>query len=121
MKLSEVHKELLSNMYPNGYVVPGGEEKHYHVMFVDILNQKGVRSQDRAMIQKFFPVEWDRIQRAIEKEGIGITGHNEFAVIHDPRQVKSGPKPEPETEHPVKSDVQAKKPVRRKAPQKASK
>jgi hypothetical protein len=97
-------------MYPKGYIVPEGERGHYHVMFVDIISKPGEWPRGRAMMQKFFPVEWDRIKRAIEGNSVGVTGHNEFVIIHDPTVKKPEPKPEQE----VKPES-GKKPVKGRA------
>lgn len=101
MKLSEVHQELLDSKYPKGYVVPEGEEGHVHVMFVDIVGGgKGKIGRRVAVYQKYFPTEWKKMLTVIENPvyGIKITGHEEYAIVHDPAEqgkanVKSGPKP----------------------------
>jgi len=88
MKLSEVHSDLLKSVYPKGYVVPEGEEGYFHIMFVDILKSKGGRSTDRAVFQKYFPAEWTKMRAVIENPVYGIltTGHNEYAIVHDPAE-----------------------------------
>jgi len=53
-------------------------------MFVDVLKTKGPRSVDRAVFQKYFPKEWAVMERNIKDLGILVTGHHEYAVIHDP-------------------------------------
>ena len=113
MKLSEVHQDLLKSTangkHAKGYVVPEGEEGHFHIMFVDIIGGKGIIGVRKAIFQKYFPKEWDQSLKAIEKYGITITGHNEFAVLHDPTEVKPepkqkpGPKPEQKSNTPQKS------------------
>lgn len=86
MKISEVQKKLLDDHYPNGYDVPEGELGYYHIMFVDIINNKGGWSHGKAVFQKYFPKEWKAMLKVIENPSYGmiVTGHNEFAVIHDP-------------------------------------
>lgn len=86
MKLSEVHQELLDKVYPEGYVVPAGESDHFHIMYVDILSDKGGRSVDVPCLQKYGIKEWEQTLRVIENPtfGINITGHNEYFVLHDP-------------------------------------
>ena len=88
MKLSEVHQNLLDSVYPKGYVVPEGEEGYFHIMFVDILKGKGGRSTDRAVFQKYFPAEWQRMTAVIENPTYTIlaTGHHEYAIVHDPAE-----------------------------------
>ena len=91
MKLSEVHKELLDSVYPDGYVAPEGEEGYFHVMFVDIVKNKGKRTSDKAVFQKFFPVEWQKIKAVIDNPvyGILVTGHDEYAIVHYPTKKKA--------------------------------
>ena len=86
MKISEVQKKLLDAHYPDGYVVPKGEEGHFHIMFVDIISNKGGRSVDKAVFQKYFPKEWRDMLRVIENPTFGmiVTGHNEYVIVHDP-------------------------------------
>ena len=84
MKLSEVHQELFDSVYPDGYKVKAGEEGHFHIMYVDIISNKGARSIEKAIIQKYFPKEWEQSKKTIENYGVTVTGHNEYAVIHDP-------------------------------------
>ena len=84
MKLPEKHQELLKTYYPQGYQVSNGEERHYHVMFVDVLNTRGVRQVDRAVFQKYLPYEWGVMERNIKNLGILVTGHHEYSVIYDP-------------------------------------
>ena len=88
MKLSEVHQNLLDSVYPKGYIVPEGEEGYFHIMFVDILKSKGGRSTDRAVFQKYFPAEWQRMRAVIENPTYTIlaTGHHEYAIVHDPAE-----------------------------------
>ena len=84
-KLSVSHQEILDTRYPDGYVVPEGEEGHFHIMFIDIVKD-GQRTRDVPVIQKYYPVEWDRMRKAIENPVIGIlqTGHDEYCVLYDP-------------------------------------
>jgi len=86
MKISEVQKKLLNDYYPDGYDVSEGELSHYHIMFVDIINNKGGRSYDKAVFQKYFPKEWQAILKVVSNPSYGMipTGHNEFVVLHDP-------------------------------------
>ena len=74
----------METYYPKGYQISNGEERYYHVMFVDVLKTKGPRSVDRAVFQKYFPKEWAVMERNIKDLGILVTGHHEYAVIHDP-------------------------------------
>jgi len=96
MKLSKVHQELLDSF--GGYDVREDEKTLYHIMFIDILPTGG-RTEDRAIFQKYFPKEWVVMKRAIEKLGIKITGHNEYAILHDPTlaEPKADVKPKPRT------------------------
>jgi hypothetical protein len=86
MKLSEVHQDLMDKYYPEGYVVPAGESDHFHIMYVDIMRNKGGRSFDKPCLQKYMAKEWAQTLKVIENPvyGIKITGHNEYFVLHDP-------------------------------------
>ena len=103
MKLSEVHQNLLDSVYPKGYVVPEGEEGYFHIMFVDIVKGRGGRSTDRAVFQKYFPAEWARMRAVIENPTYTIlaTGHHEYAIVHDPTEVKPKAKPVPKPSQPI--------------------
>ncbi len=94
MKLSEVHQNLLETtakgIYAKGYIVPEGEEDYFHIMFVDIIKGKGKRATERAVFQKYFPSEWQRMKAVIESPVYTIlaTGHDEYAIVHDPAEAK---------------------------------
>jgi len=94
MKLSELHSDLLNSVYPKGYVVPEGEEGYFHIMFVDIVKGKGKRSTEKAVFQKYFPAEWTKMRAVIENPVYTIlaTGHDEYAIVHDPAEYEEAQK-----------------------------
>jgi hypothetical protein len=94
MNLSQRHQELFNEYFPD-FEVKQREKGDFHVMFVDIIPD-GKRTRDVPVMQKFNPKEWVSIKKSIEKLGIGITGHDEYSIIHDPtvKQVKPEPKGE---------------------------
>ena len=79
-------------MYPKGYEIqtiklPNGEEvgEHifFHILFVKQFTSKGAEKY-HAKIQKFPAKDWEQTKQAIQKWGIGITGQDEYGVVHDP-------------------------------------
>ena len=126
MKLSEVHQELLTSIYPDGYVVPEGEEGHVHVMFVDIVGGgKGKIGHRVANFQKYFPAEWQKIKAVIDNPvyGIVVTGHNEYSVVYDPAEYEAALKKAKEAkpgkaEKEVKPEEKPKPGPKPKTPQK---
>ena len=73
--------------FKKGYNVPEGEEKYFHILFVDRhVNMKSKTVSEKFSVQKYKPGEWRVIQKHIETPGIGIkvTGHDEFSILHDP-------------------------------------
>lgn len=87
MSTSNSHQE-----FKKGYSVPEGEEKYYHILFVD-KHVIGKSIVEQTSVQKYAQNEWPRIKKTIEDMGIGITAHDEFSVLHDPTAKKPGRKP----------------------------
>jgi len=111
MKISEVQKKLLNEYYPDGYDVAEGELGHFHIMFVDIINNKGGRSYDKAVFQKYFPKEWQAIVNVVTNPDYGMmpTGHNEYVVLHDPGEYAAVRAAEAKAEANAKVTAEAKK------------
>ena len=91
MNTSNSHQE-----FKKGYNVPEGEEKFFHILFLDRqVNMRSKTVAEKFSVQKYKKHEWGVMKKNIETPGIGIkvTGHDEFSVLHDPT-VKVEPKPE---------------------------
>ena len=116
MSLSKVHQELLDSIHPDGYPVPDGkvgdpmsEASYYHIMYVDIIKNKGSRSFDVAVFQKYSEKEWKQTLRVFEKHAIkAVTGHNEFAIVYDPIEAKVAAAAKAEKKLKAEADEKAK-------------
>ena len=115
MKLSQRHQVAFDEKFPNGYstdklTVKTGEvideSGYFHIMFIDIVKD-GKRTRDVPCMQKYSVKEWEATKNIIEGKNkmvqgsIQVTGHDEYAVIHDPtvkkaeaREAKAEVKPE---------------------------
>ena len=90
MKLSKVHQELLDEYYPKGFEVSPGDNRYFHIMFVNILGGgKGKIGYRDAVFHKYFTKEWLVMKKTIEKYGITVTGHDEYTVLYDPAEAKA--------------------------------
>jgi len=89
MNTSDSHQE-----FKKGYNVPEGEEKFFHILFIDILKD-GKRTRDVPVVQKYKGKEWKIIERNIHDRGIAVTGHDEYSVLHDPSVKPPKPKGRP--------------------------
>lgn len=93
MKLSEGHQAVLDELYPKGFEVSPGDERYFHILFVDIVDSgEGKIGRRVGMVRKYFTKEWKGMERTIADNGIRITQHNEYSVLHDPSKVKPEPK-----------------------------
>jgi hypothetical protein len=91
MNTSNSHQE-----FKKGYNVPEGEEKFFHILFLDrTVNMRSKTVAEKFSVQRYKPGEWRVIKKHIETPGIGIgvTGHDEFSILHDPTiEPKEAPK-----------------------------
>jgi len=110
MKLSKKHQEIFDEYFPDGYstdklTIKTGkvidESGYFHIMYIDI-KKDGNWTRGVPCVQKYSVDEWQSTKNIIEgngniKGGIHVTGHDEYAVIHDPtakaREAKADVKP----------------------------
>jgi len=111
MSTSNSHQE-----FKKGYNVPEGEEKFYHILFIDkhVVNKSIV---EKASVQKYAQNEWPKIKKNIDDLGIAVTAHDEFSILHDPTVKKAEPAPKIEAKPApeVKAEAIPKKPGRKPA------
>jgi hypothetical protein len=113
MKLSQKHQAVFDERYPDGYslqkVTPRtgesvDESGYFHIMYIDI-RKAGKRTRDVPCVQKYSVQDWEKTKKIIEGKGsiqggISVTGHDEYAILHDPtvkaeaREAKAEVKPE---------------------------
>lgn len=102
MKLSQSHQTTFDEKFPDGYSTDKvtkrtgeviDESGYFHIMYIDI-RKDGARTRDIPCVQKYSVEDWEKTKRVIEKEGIHVTGHDEYAVIHDPTAREAKAKPE---------------------------
>ena len=95
MNLSEKHQIVFDEKYPKGYdasafVKPNGkvvdESGVFHIMYIKIMKD-GKRTRDVPCIQKYTVQDWGKTVKVLEDNGVGVTGYDEFAIIHDPTEV----------------------------------
>ena len=110
MNLSKKHQEIFDEAFPNGYstdklTVKTGkvidESGYFHIMFIDIVKD-GNWTRGVPCVQKYSVDEWIATKDIIEGTNervhgnIHATGHDEYAIIHDPtakaREAKATPK-----------------------------
>lgn len=110
MNLSDRHQKTFDEAYPKGLVVRDDEKGYFHIMFIDI-RKDGERTRDVPVFQKYSEQEWRKMKQVFETHNIkAVTGHSEYAVIHDPtavtREVKA--KPDVKKASKVKPEAKAK-------------
>ena len=97
MNLSKKHQEAFDVRFPDGYstdVVTKrtgdvvDESGYFHIMYINIFRE-GKRTRDVPCVQKYSVQDWEKTKDVIEKNGIGVTGHDEYCVIHDPTVKKA--------------------------------
>ena len=97
MNLSQRHQLTFDEAYPDGYTpkkitMPDGkvidEGDFFHIMYIDIFKD-GERTRDVPCVQKYSVEDWARTKRVFETHSIKVTGHSEYAVIHDPIEAKA--------------------------------
>ncbi len=102
MRLSKRHQETFDEKFPNGYDAKNitkkngnvvDESEYYHIMYIDI-RKDGERTRDVPCMQKYSARDWDNTKKIFEESGIHVTGHSEYAVIHDPTAREAKAKPE---------------------------
>ena len=96
MNLSQKHQVTFDEYFPDGYDAsklekPNGkivdESGYFHIMYIDI-RKDGARTRDFPCVQKYSVNDWEKTKRVFETHSIKVTGHNEYAVIHDPIEAK---------------------------------
>ena len=108
MKLSQRHQATFDEYYPNGYDakeitksngVVIDESDYYHIMYIDILPD-GTRTRDVPCVQKYSVQDWVKTKKIIDgdhkliQSDIRVTGHDEYAILHDPTAREAKAKPE---------------------------
>jgi len=83
---------VFDDTYPDGYkpkkvTMPDGkvidEGDFYHIMYIDIVKD-GERTRDVPCVQMYSVKDWEGTKRVFEDHSVKVTGHNEYAIIHDP-------------------------------------
>ena len=114
MKLSKKHQEIFDEFFPSGYSTNKltkktgriiDESGYFHIMYIDIVKD-GNWARGVPCVQKYSIDEWEATKDIIEGKNkrvqgnIHVTGHDEYAIIHDPtvkaeaREAKAEVKPE---------------------------
>ena len=104
MKLSQEHQLVFDEKYPNGYDASAlekangkvvDESDYFHIMYIKIMKE-GKRTRDVPCVQKYSVQDWVKTVKVLEKNGVSVTGYDEFAIIHDPTEVIKAPEFKPE-------------------------
>ena len=94
MNLSEKHQIVFDEKFPKGYdasklVKANGdvvdESGVFHIMYIKIMKD-GKRTRDVPSVQKYEVRDWEQTVKILEDNGVGVTGYDEFAIIHDPTE-----------------------------------
>lgn len=113
MKLSQRHQSTFDKKFPNGYSVRDDEKDYFHIMYIDI-KKDGERTRDVPCVQKYSVQDWDKTKKVFEVHNMkAVTGHSEYAVIHDPTAREAKAKP-------VKAEVKPEAKPKGRPPQKES-
>ena len=92
MKLAQNHQVVFDKKFPNGYSLEKknprtgdviDESGYFHIMYIDIYPE-GKRTRDVPCVQKYSIKDWENTKKIIEKDGLKVTGHDEYAILHDP-------------------------------------
>ena len=96
MNLSERHQATFDEYFPDGYDASKLEQSngqivdesdYFHIMYIDI-RKAGERTRDVPCVQKYSVRDWNKTKPIFEVNGIHVTGHSEYAVLHDPVEAK---------------------------------
>ena len=96
MNLSQRHQATFDEYFPDGYDAKAiiksngdviNESDYFHIMYIDI-RKAGERTRDVPCVQKYSVKDWNKTKGIFEANGIHVTGHSEYAVLHDPVEAK---------------------------------
>ena len=115
MKLTTEHQKVFDKKFPKGYNASAlvrlngkvvDESGVFHIMYIKIMKD-GKRVKDVPSMQKYTVQDWEKTIKVLEDSGVGVTGYDEFAIIHDPLEAAREAEAEIQAEAERKAKIKA--------------